>query len=48
MTVITDTQATDPGYAAFTDAELIPHTDGTSQGGNTLLADAARITATRA
>jgi len=30
VTVITDTQATDPGYAAFTDAELIPHTDGTS------------------
>jgi len=65
VTVITDTQTTDPGYAAFTDAELIPHTDGTSlpnppgllllacqepatQGGNTLLADAARITATLA
>src|SRR5260370_35734082 len=30
VTVITDTQTTDPGYAAFTDAELIPHTDGTS------------------
>lgn len=62
VTVISDTQATDPGYAAFTDAGLIPHTDGTSlpdppgllllacqqpasQGGNTLLADAARITA---
>jgi hypothetical protein len=62
VTVITDTQTTDPGYAAFTAAELIPHTDGTSlpdppgllllscqqaarQGGNTLLADAARITA---
>jgi Taurine catabolism dioxygenase TauD, TfdA family len=65
VTVITDTQTTDPGYAAFTDAELIPHTDGTSMpdppglllltcqqpashGGNTLLADAARITATLA
>jgi alpha-ketoglutarate-dependent taurine dioxygenase len=65
VTVITDTQTTDPGYGAFTDAELIPHTDGTSlpdppglllltcqqpasQGGNTLLADAARITATLA
>jgi alpha-ketoglutarate-dependent taurine dioxygenase len=62
VTVITDTQTTDPGYTAFTDAELIPRTDGTSlpdppgllpltcqqpagQGGNTLLADAARITA---
>jgi alpha-ketoglutarate-dependent taurine dioxygenase len=62
VTVITDTQATGPGYAAFTGARLIPHTDGTSlphppglllltcqqpasQGGNTLLADAARITA---
>jgi len=31
VTTITDTQAADPGYAAFTDAELIPHTDGTSQ-----------------
>jgi hypothetical protein len=30
VTVITDTQTTDPGYGAFTDAELIPHTDGTS------------------
>ena len=65
VTVITDTGTTDPGYAAFTDAELIPHTDGTSladppglllltcqqpasQGGTTLLADAARITATLA
>lgn len=65
VTVITDTQTTDPGYAAFSDAELTPHTDGTSlpdspglllltcqrpasQGGNTLLADAARITATLA
>ena len=65
VTVITDTQTTDPGYAAFTDAELIPHTDGTSlpdppglllltcqqpasQGGSTLLADAARITTTLA
>lgn len=65
VTVITDTQTTDPGYAAFTDAELIPHTDGTSlpdppglllltcqqpasYGGSTLLADAARITATLA
>jgi hypothetical protein len=65
VTVITDTQTMDPGYAAFTDAELIPHTDGTSMpdppglllltsqqpashGGNTLLADAARITATLA
>jgi hypothetical protein len=65
VTEITDTQAADPGYAAFTDAELIPHTDGTSlpdppglllltcqqpasHGGNTLLADAARITATLA
>ena len=62
VAVITDTRTTDPGYAAFTDAELIPHTDGTSlpdppglllltcqqpasHGGNTLLADAARITA---
>lgn len=62
VTVITDTQATNSGYTAFTDAELIPHTDGTSipnppgllllacqqpavQGGNTLLADAVRITA---
>ncbi len=65
VTVITDTGTTDPGYAAFTDAELIPHTDGTSlpdppgllllacqqpasRGGTTLLADAARITATLA
>ena len=65
VTTITDTQAMDPGYAAFTDAELIPHTDGTSlpdppgllllacqqparHGGNTLLADAARITTTLA
>jgi len=65
LTVITDTQTTDPGYAAFTNAELVPHTDGTSlpdppgllllccqkpasHGGNTLLADAARITATLA
>jgi len=65
VTVITDIGTTDPGYAAFTDAELIPHTDGTSlpdppgllllacqraasQGGNTLLADAACITATLA
>lgn len=63
VTVITDTGTTDPGYAAFTDAELIPHTDGTSlpdppglllltcqqpasQGGTTLLTDAARITST--
>ena len=30
VTMITDTRTTDPGYAAFTDAELIPHTDGTS------------------
>src|SRR5580700_11319374 len=30
VTVITDTGTADPGYAAFTDAELIPHTDGTS------------------
>lgn len=30
VTVITDTSTADPGYAAFTDAELIPHTDGTS------------------
>ena len=30
VTVITDTGTTGPGYAAFTDAELIPHTDGTS------------------
>jgi alpha-ketoglutarate-dependent taurine dioxygenase len=65
VTVITDTGTTGPGYGAFTDAELVPHTDGTSlpdppslllltcqqpasQGGNTLLADAARITATLA
>jgi len=65
VTMITDTGTADPGYAAFTDAELIPHTDGTSlpdppglllltcqqpasHGGNTLLADAARITATLA
>jgi Taurine catabolism dioxygenase TauD, TfdA family len=65
VTTITDTQAADPGYAAFTDAELIPHTDGTSlpdppgllmltcqqpanNGGNTLLADAASITASLA
>jgi hypothetical protein len=65
VTVITDTRTTNPGYAAFTDAELIPHTDGTSlpdppgmlllacqqpasQGGTTLLADAAQITATLA
>ncbi len=65
VTVITDTGSTGPGYGAFTDAKLIPHTDGTSlpdppslllltcqqpasQGGNTLLADAARITATLA
>jgi alpha-ketoglutarate-dependent taurine dioxygenase len=65
VTVIADTGTAEPGYAAFTDAELIPHTDGTSvpdppglllltcqqpasHGGNTLLADAARITATLA
>jgi Taurine catabolism dioxygenase TauD, TfdA family len=65
VTVITDTGTAEPGYVAFTDAELIPHTDGSSmpeppglllltcqqpasQGGNTLLADAARITATLA
>jgi hypothetical protein len=30
VTVITGTQATGPGYTAFTDAELIPHTDGSS------------------
>ena len=30
VTVITDTGTAEPGYAAFTDAELIPHTDGTS------------------
>ncbi len=65
VTVITDSGTTGPGYAAFTDAELIPHTDGTSlpdppclllltcqqparHGGTTLLADAARITATLA
>jgi hypothetical protein len=28
VTVITSTQAEDSGYAGFTDAELIPHTDG--------------------
>jgi hypothetical protein len=28
ITVITSTRAEDPGYAGFTDAELIPHTDG--------------------
>ncbi len=30
VTVIADTRANDAGYAAFTDAELIPHTDGSS------------------
>jgi hypothetical protein len=30
VTVITGSQAQDSGYAAFTDAELIPHTDGSS------------------
>ena len=30
VTVITDTQASTFGYAAFTDAELFPHTDGSS------------------
>ena len=30
VTVITDTGTAEPGYAAFTNAELIPHTDGTS------------------
>ena len=30
VTVITDTGTAEPGYAAFTGAELIPHTDGTS------------------
>lgn len=30
VTVITSTQAQGSGYAAFTDAELIPHTDGSS------------------
>jgi alpha-ketoglutarate-dependent taurine dioxygenase len=30
VTVITGTQAKGSGYAAFTDAELIPHTDGSS------------------
>jgi len=65
VTLITDTGTMDPGYAAFTGAGLIPHTDGTSlpdppgllllscqqpasYGGNTLLADAARITTTLA
>ena len=65
VTTITDAQAADPGYAAFTDAELIPHIDGTSlpdppgllmltcqqpasHGGDTLLADAACVTATLA
>lgn len=65
VTVITGTGTAGLGYAAFTDAELIPHTDGTSlpdppgllllacqqparHGGATLLADAARITATLA
>jgi Taurine catabolism dioxygenase TauD, TfdA family len=28
VTVLTSTQAEDPGYTGFTDAELIPHTDG--------------------
>lgn len=31
VTVITDTHTKDAGYAAFTDAELVPHTDGSSQ-----------------
>lgn len=30
VTVITGTQARGSGYAAFTDAELIPHTDGSA------------------
>ena len=30
VTEITDLGATAPGYAAFTDSELIPHTDGSS------------------
>src|ERR1035438_8598911 len=30
VTVITDAQAEAVGYAAFTDAELTPHTDGSS------------------
>jgi hypothetical protein len=30
VTMITGTQAEGAGYAAFTDAELIPHTDGSS------------------
>jgi alpha-ketoglutarate-dependent taurine dioxygenase len=30
ITVITSTQVQGPGYAAFTDAELFPHTDGSS------------------
>ena len=28
--MITGTRTAGPGYAAFTDAELIPHTDGSS------------------
>ena len=30
VTIITGTRTAGPGYAAFTDAELIPHTDGSS------------------
>lgn len=30
VTVITDTRASTAGYAAFTEAELVPHTDGSS------------------
>ncbi len=30
VTMITGTRTAGPGYAAFTDAELIPHTDGSS------------------
>ncbi len=30
VTVITDTRASAAGYAAFTDTELVPHTDGSS------------------
>jgi hypothetical protein len=30
VTVITDTHTKDAGYAAFTDAELVPHTDGST------------------
>ena len=38
VTMITATRTAGPGYAAFTDAELIPHTDGSSAGLDAVIA----------